>query len=156
MMRLTKVELRRLFSRRLTSIALLGALVITGLMLFSTFQQAKPLSGADLISQRAQFDQAHKDWVANGAQRVPGLLEGAGRGPEERPYGQLGVQPDGTRRRPTAWDLCWTTPGDYANSSPSSKPSPCDKSKTIPHSQTPDRSYLRALLAVPIVDRQLT
>lgn len=69
-MRLTMVELRRLFARRLTIIALLGALVFTGLMLFSTFQQAKPLSGADLTSQRAQFDQARKDWVVNGAQRV--------------------------------------------------------------------------------------
>ena len=34
MMRLTRVELRRLFSRRLTAIALLGALAVTGLMLF--------------------------------------------------------------------------------------------------------------------------
>jgi len=70
MMRLTKVELRRLFSRRLTSIALLGALAITGLMLFGAFEQAKPLSGAELTSQRANFDQAQKDWAANGAQMV--------------------------------------------------------------------------------------
>jgi ABC-2 type transport system permease protein len=69
MMRLTRVELRRLFSRRLTSIAILGALVITGLLLFSSYQQAKPLSGAELGQQRAQFDQSHKDWVANGDQQ---------------------------------------------------------------------------------------
>ena len=70
MMRLTRVELRRLFSRRLTSIAVLGALVITGLMLFGAFVEAKPLSGAEMTSQRAQFDQAQKDWAANGAQQV--------------------------------------------------------------------------------------
>jgi len=70
MKRLTKVELRRLFSRRLTAIALLGALAVTGLMLFGTFTEAKPLSGAELTSQRAQFDQAQKDWAANGAQQV--------------------------------------------------------------------------------------
>ena len=70
MMRLTRVELRRLFSRRLTAIALLGALAVTGLMLFGTFTEAKPLSGAELTSQRAQFDQAQKDWAANGAQQV--------------------------------------------------------------------------------------
>jgi len=70
MMRLTKVELRRLFSRRLTTIALLGALILTGLMLFDSFQRAKPLSGAELTSQRANFDQAQKDWAANGAQMV--------------------------------------------------------------------------------------
>jgi ABC-2 type transport system permease protein len=74
MMRLTKVELRRLFSRRLTAIALLGALVLTGLMLFDSFQQAKPLSGPELTQQRAQFDQAHKDWVATGAQQVQDCL----------------------------------------------------------------------------------
>ena len=66
MIRLTKVDLRRLFSRRLTTIALLGATVITGLMLFGAYQGAKPLNSAELTSQRAQFDQAHKDWVANG------------------------------------------------------------------------------------------
>jgi ABC-2 type transport system permease protein len=69
MMRLTRVELRRLFSRRLTSIAILGALVIAGLLLFGSYQSAKPLTGAELGQQRAQFDQAHKDWVANGEQQ---------------------------------------------------------------------------------------
>jgi ABC-2 type transport system permease protein len=74
MMRLTRVELRRLFSRRLTSIAILGALVITGLMLFGSYQSAKPLNGAELRAQRVQFDQAHKEWVANGDQQLQGCL----------------------------------------------------------------------------------
>jgi len=74
MMRLTKVELQRLFSRRLTSVAILGALVITGLMLFGTFQSAKPLSAPELTQQRAQFDQARKDFEANGAQQVQDCL----------------------------------------------------------------------------------
>jgi ABC-2 type transport system permease protein len=74
MMRLTRVELRRLFSRRLTTVALLGALILTGLMLFDSFQRAKPLSGAELASQQAQFDQAHKEWEANGAQMVQDCL----------------------------------------------------------------------------------
>jgi ABC-2 type transport system permease protein len=73
-MRLTKVELRRLFSRRLTIIALLGALIITGLMLFGAYQEAKPLSGPELISQRAQFDQARKDFETNGVQQVKDCL----------------------------------------------------------------------------------
>ncbi len=60
MMRLTRVELRRLFSRRLTTVALLGALILTGLMLFDSFQRAKPLSGAELTSQQVQFDQADR------------------------------------------------------------------------------------------------
>jgi ABC-2 type transport system permease protein len=69
MMRLTRVELRRLFSRRLTSIAVLGALVITGLLLFGSYQTAKPLTGAEKASQRASFDQARKQWDANGDQQ---------------------------------------------------------------------------------------
>jgi len=74
MMRLTRVELRRLYSRRLTTIALLGALILTGLMLFDSFQRAKPLSGAELTSQQAQFEQAHKDWVVNGDQQLADCL----------------------------------------------------------------------------------
>ena len=74
MTRLTKVELRRLFSRRLTSVAILGALVIVGLMLFGTFQQAKPLSGPELTQQRAQFDQARKEFDVNGQQQVQDCL----------------------------------------------------------------------------------
>jgi ABC-2 type transport system permease protein len=74
MMRLTRVELRRLFSRRLTTIAILGALVITGLLLFSSYQQAKPLSGAEMTSQRASFDEQRKQWDANGPQMVQDCL----------------------------------------------------------------------------------
>lgn len=74
MMRLTRVELRRLFSRRITTIALLGALILSGLMLFDSFQRAKPLSGAELTSQQAQFDQAQKDWAVNGEQQIQDCL----------------------------------------------------------------------------------
>ena len=62
MMRLTNVELQRFFLRRLTSVALLGGLVITGLILFGGYQQAKPLSEQQMSYQRAQFDEAHKSW----------------------------------------------------------------------------------------------
>lgn len=75
MMRLTKVELRRLFSRRLTTIALLGALVITGLMLFFAYQGAKPLSAAEVTSNRTQFDSAHQEWVTNGDQQMADCLK---------------------------------------------------------------------------------
>ena len=69
MMRLVKVELRRLFSRRLTSIALLSALAFTGLMLFDAYQQTKPLSSQQLAFQKTQFDQAHQSWELNGVQQ---------------------------------------------------------------------------------------
>jgi ABC-2 type transport system permease protein len=76
MTRLTKVELRRLFSRRLTSIVVLGALVITGLLLFAAFQQAKPLTGAELANQQASFAQAQKEWAATGDQQVAECVKG--------------------------------------------------------------------------------
>ena len=63
MMRLTRVELRRLFSRRLTSIAMLGALVITGLLLFGSYQPAKPLSGAEMTSAACLFDESRRQWM---------------------------------------------------------------------------------------------
>jgi hypothetical protein len=44
-----------------------------------------------------------------------------------------------TQGRQNACGHCWTTPDGYANSSPSSRPWLCDRSKTIPHNQTPDR-----------------
>ena len=74
MMRLTRVEMRRLFSRRLTAIALLGAVVITGILLFGSYQTAIPLSGPEMASQRASFDQARKDWEANGQQQMADCL----------------------------------------------------------------------------------
>jgi ABC-2 type transport system permease protein len=74
MIRLTKVELRRLFSRRLTCLVLLGALAVTGVMLVSTFMDARPPSSSELTVQRTFFDQAHKDWVVNGAQQVKDCL----------------------------------------------------------------------------------
>lgn len=90
MMRLTKVELRRLFSRRLTTIALLGALVLTALMLFASYQQAKPLSGPELTSQRAQFDQMHKEWEVNGAQQVQDCLNAQTDAQKSDPKANLG------------------------------------------------------------------
>ncbi|NMM24096.1 MAG: ABC transporter permease [Phycicoccus sp.] len=75
MMRLTKVELRRLFSRRLTTVALLGALAVTGLMLFGAFTEAKPLSAPEQAAQQAQFDQAKKDWAVNGDQQIQSCLD---------------------------------------------------------------------------------
>lgn len=75
MIRLAKVELRRLFSRRLTSIALLGAVAVTGMILFGAYQQAKPLSGQQLAFQRAQFDQVHQNWELNGVQQFKECLK---------------------------------------------------------------------------------
>src|SRR5450631_109670 len=90
MMRLTRVELRRLFSRRLTTIALLGALILTALMLFATYQQAKPLSGSELASQRTSFNEARKQWDANGPQQVQDCLAAQVEAQKADPKANLG------------------------------------------------------------------
>jgi ABC-2 type transport system permease protein len=68
MIRLTGVELRRLVSRRLTVIGVAALLLITGVLLFAVWQDSKPLSAAEQRSAQINFDQAQKDWQANGEQ----------------------------------------------------------------------------------------
>jgi ABC-2 type transport system permease protein len=95
MIRLTKVELRRLYSRRLTFIAVLGALAITGLMLFGTYQQAKPLSGPELTQARAQFDLARKDFEANGKQQAQDCLKDQANAQQTDPKADFGCSQSG-------------------------------------------------------------
>lgn len=75
MSRLSLVELRRLGARRLTAIVFVGTLVVVGLMLFGIAQDAKPLPAAQLAAQRVQFEEAHRDWVANGVQQRQDCLD---------------------------------------------------------------------------------
>ncbi|ADB30167.1 hypothetical protein Kfla_1063 [Kribbella flavida DSM 17836] len=65
MIRLTGVELRRLVARRLVMLGVGAVLAVTVLMLAATWWNARPLSAADQERNRVQFEQAHKDWVAN-------------------------------------------------------------------------------------------
>lgn len=67
MIRLGKVELRRLFARRLTLLGMLAATIITGVMLFAVYQDSKPLSDADLRQQRIQFEDARRQWESQPA-----------------------------------------------------------------------------------------
>lgn len=75
MMRLVRVELRRLFSRRLTLFAILAAIVLAGLVVFATAMDAKPLSGVELKQQDLSYQQALKDWQENGPEMVQSCLE---------------------------------------------------------------------------------
>jgi ABC-2 type transport system permease protein len=62
MLRLWKVELRRLAARRLTLLGVLAGLILTGLMVFAVYQDSKPLSDAELRQQRAQYEDARRQW----------------------------------------------------------------------------------------------
>ena len=114
MMRLTKVELRRLFWRRLTFIAVLGAMAVTGLMLFGTFQDARPPSGAELTSQRAQFDQAHQEWVVNGAQQEQDCLNQQAEQQKTDPKANLGCS-----QMEPKWESWGKQPVTFAQTMPS-------------------------------------
>lgn len=70
MIRLVRVELQRLFSRRLTLFTSLGLLVITAVVIFGTAHDAKPLSGQELTMAQQSFEQAQKDWKLHGAEMV--------------------------------------------------------------------------------------
>ncbi|MET9314571.1 ABC transporter permease subunit [Kribbella sp. NPDC003505] len=63
MIRLTKVELRRLTARRLTVIGLAGLFLITILLLVATWFDARPLSAAEQQRAQQQFEIAHHEWV---------------------------------------------------------------------------------------------
>ncbi|TDW19190.1 ABC transporter permease subunit [Kribbella kalugense] len=67
MIRLTKVELRRLTARRLTIVGLAGLFVITVMLLTATWFNARPLSTVEQQRAQQQFELAHKDWVDNAA-----------------------------------------------------------------------------------------
>jgi ABC-2 type transport system permease protein len=66
--RLTRVELRRLTSRRLTTIGVAAVLIITAFLLFATWREARPLSAAEQQQNQVYFEQAQKDWQLHGAQ----------------------------------------------------------------------------------------
>jgi ABC-2 type transport system permease protein len=63
MVRLTKVELRRLMARRLTAVGLAGLFLITILLLVATWFDARPLSAVEQQQAQQQYEMAHKDWV---------------------------------------------------------------------------------------------
>lgn len=70
MIRLTKVELRRLMARRLTVVGLLGLFTITVLLLVATYFEARPLSAVEQQQAQQQFEMAHKDWVDHAAENL--------------------------------------------------------------------------------------
>ncbi|MEU4290571.1 ABC transporter permease [Kribbella sp. NPDC026596] len=68
MLRLTGVELRRLTSRRLTVIGVVGVLLIIAFLLFATWLDARPQSALDQAGAQRQYEFAHKDWVEHAAE----------------------------------------------------------------------------------------
>ncbi|MEU4193542.1 ABC transporter permease subunit [Kribbella sp. NPDC026611] len=70
MIRLTKVELRRLISRRLTIVGAAGLLLISALLLVATWADARPMTAAEQQQAQRQFEVAHQDWVDHAAENL--------------------------------------------------------------------------------------
>lgn len=64
--RLWRVELRRFFSRRLVVLAMIGALAVTGLLLFGVWQSSQPMSAEARAQARVEYENARADWEQNG------------------------------------------------------------------------------------------
>jgi len=64
--RLARVELRRLFSRRLVVLAMVGALAVTGLLLAGVWQSSRPMSAEATAQARTEYERALADWEENG------------------------------------------------------------------------------------------
>jgi ABC-2 type transport system permease protein len=66
MIRLTKVELRRLTARRLTIVGMAGLFLITVMLLAATWFDARPMTTAEQQEAQQQYEFAHKAWVEHG------------------------------------------------------------------------------------------
>lgn len=70
MTRLTRVELRRLFSRRLVILALLAGVVVTAFFLLTAWTAAQPMTPAEQAQAQQWYDDARADWERNGERVV--------------------------------------------------------------------------------------
>lgn len=65
MIRLSRVELKRLLARRVTWVALLGAAILSGLVLYGMHEQVRYLNPTSKAQATADFRSAHQSWVKN-------------------------------------------------------------------------------------------
>jgi ABC-2 type transport system permease protein len=70
MIRLMRVELRRLFSRRLVVLAMAGAVAVSALLLFGVWQSSQPMSAEARAQASAQYEQARAEWEENGEEMM--------------------------------------------------------------------------------------
>ncbi len=75
MMRLLRVELRRLFSRRLVVLTMLGALGASLLVLWAAWDSSQPMSGEDLAVAEEMYQQELAYWEEHGEEDRAQCLE---------------------------------------------------------------------------------
>ncbi|MCA5894787.1 hypothetical protein LEP48_15715 [Isoptericola sp. NEAU-Y5] len=77
MMRLLRVELRRLWARRVTRWAWLGVLLVVVLGGYSAYEMAEPPSEQEITQGRLFYEQELESWESDGEQMTADCLEGA-------------------------------------------------------------------------------
>ena len=70
MTRLTRVELHRLFSRRLVVLSLLAGVVVTAFFLVTAWDAARPMTADQQAQAQQAYDDARAEWEQNGEQIV--------------------------------------------------------------------------------------
>ncbi|PYF97784.1 ABC-2 type transport system permease protein [Georgenia satyanarayanai] len=75
MMRLLRVELRRLFSRRLAVLTMLGALAASLLVLWGVWESSQPMSDEDLALAEEMYQQELAYWEEHGDEDLAACLE---------------------------------------------------------------------------------
>ncbi|WP_152189019.1 ABC transporter permease subunit [Georgenia satyanarayanai] len=75
MMRLLRVELRRLFSRRLVVLTMLGALAASLLVLWAAWESSQPMSDEDLALAEEMYQQDLAYWEEHGEEDKAQCLE---------------------------------------------------------------------------------
>lgn len=65
MIRLSRVEFKRLLARRVTWVALLGAAILSGLVLYGMHEQVRYLNPTSKAQATADFRTVHQSWVMN-------------------------------------------------------------------------------------------
>lgn len=76
MMRLLRVELRRLFSRRLVVLTMLAALAASLLVLWAAWDSSQPMSDEDLAVAEQMYEQELAYWEEHGEDDLAACLEG--------------------------------------------------------------------------------
>lgn len=75
MMRLIRVEMRRLWLRRFTKVALVLALLVVALSGYSLVSQLRPLGAVERAEGQRYFEDASRDFETNGAANMADCLE---------------------------------------------------------------------------------
>lgn len=117
-MRLVGVELRRVLARRLVAAIVVGGVLAIGLVLMSTWMQARPLTDAQLDSAERSYAAAREDFEEHGEEMVASCLDAQAEESElsgqELDFGCDQMEPQRDMFFPQQHELHQTLPGELA------------------------------------------